>query len=121
MRRAVVFLAAAAIAALIIFFAKEKPAETPHQVPFSKQQEAGKQLAQECQEGQVRNCTKDGCNGTQKCYRGRWGICVLPRKICNPKERIGCSYDGCRFGYSECNECGTGFGPCILPQDEKCR
>ncbi len=71
-------------------------------------------LARECESGQTRACTRDGCEGVQHCQGGIYPqSCSLPKKICVPGERMGCSTDGCKFGYATCNACGTGFGKCL--------
>ena len=70
-------------------------------------------VAPECSDGQVRQCISDGCAGNETCFGGNWGGCALPWKICSPGQEIGCSLDGCHFGYSVCNRCGSGFGPCM--------
>lgn len=71
-------------------------------------------VEKECEDGQVAPCEKDGCPGNKTCYGGIWGSCSLPPKKCVPGSKIGCSYDSCSFGYMTCNECGTGFGPCLI-------
>jgi len=68
---------------------------------------------QECEDGQTQSCSEGACNGTMRCHGGRWGSCDLPKKVCSPGQRIGCSTDGCRFGYKTCNPCGSGFGECL--------
>jgi hypothetical protein len=67
----------------------------------------------ECGEGDSQACVVGKCNGTRTCYGGRWGGCIQPKKVCPPGQRMGCSVDGCNFGYAFCNECGSGFGPCL--------
>jgi hypothetical protein len=71
-------------------------------------------LERECEANQTRKCDRDGCEGVQRCEGGIYSsACALPRKICVPGEKIGCSTDGCKFGYATCNSCGTGFGQCL--------
>ena len=82
-------------------------------------------VVRECSDGQVQECYSDGCQGNETCFGGSWGDCVLPRKVCSPGQKIGCSLDGCHFGYSVCNGCGSGFGPCMpenssAPQAPSC-
>jgi hypothetical protein len=82
-------------------------------------------VAPQCSGGQVQQCNSEGCPGTETCFGGNWGDCVLPRKVCSPGQKIGCSLDGCHFGYSACNQCGSGFGPCMpenssAPQAQAC-
>ncbi|MEM4348725.1 MAG: hypothetical protein QXN37_04115 [Candidatus Anstonellaceae archaeon] len=114
-------IAVVAIAvAIIILVVMNQGLSKPQAFPANQQAIQSQQITQECQENQVQNCTKNGCPGTQRCYRGRWGSCILPKRICSPGEKIGCNYDGCKFGYAECNECGTAFGPCVLRQEANC-
>lgn len=70
----------------------------------------------ECIGNQTRSCAAGACLGTQECAGGIYGECIIPPRICTPGVRIGCSLDGCHFGYAACNGCGNGFGPC-LPRD----
>ena len=69
----------------------------------------------ECDAKQARACTSNGCPGTQTCANGVYGSCVMPKKTCVPGRSIGCSSDSCKFGYMQCNPCGTGYGPCLPP------
>lgn len=73
----------------------------------------------ECISGQEKPCFEGGCEGKNECEGGRWGRCILPKKICQPGTKSGCNLDGCKFGYSTCNSCGSAFGPC-LPKDDLC-
>ena len=73
--------------------------------------------AKECDGKEKRACTLSGCPGTQTCYNGVYGSCVLPKRVCVPGRSIGCSSDSCKFGYMKCNECGTGYGPCTPPEN----
>jgi len=73
-------------------------------------------LERECFGNQTKPCTVGDCAGLRSCQNGIFSSeCSLPRKICVPGEKIGCSTDGCKFGYSICNSCGSGFGPCLPP------
>ena len=69
--------------------------------------------AAECENGAVSDCEADGCPGKKVCQEGFFSDCNIGRKICVPGQRIGCSIDGCRFGYTVCNKCGSGFGGCV--------
>jgi hypothetical protein len=69
-------------------------------------------LARECVGNETKECEKDDCPGTRKCAGGMFSDCALPKKVCFPGEKVGCSTDGCSFGYMACNPCGTGFGKC---------
>ncbi|MCX8197230.1 MAG: hypothetical protein N3G80_02860 [Candidatus Micrarchaeota archaeon] len=73
----------------------------------------------ECEEKSSRECFVGNCSGTQKCSAGKWGECILPKKICVPGQKVGCSLNSCSFGYRTCNECGTEFGPC-MPAEANC-
>ncbi len=79
-----------------------------------------KALEKECEKGERQNCTSGNCPGVQECFNGIYGACILPEKICVPGEKIGCSLDGCKFGYSTCNDCGTGFGKCLAAGGSSC-
>ena len=72
-------------------------------------------LARECEGNQTSSCTDGGCIGVRRCSGGVYSGCSLPRKICVPGEKMGCSTDGCKFGYATCNACGNGFGECLPP------
>lgn len=67
----------------------------------------------ECDDGQVDSCSEGMCTGNKSCRGGRWGGCIMPKRVCPPGQKIGCSIDGCNFGYTTCNACGSGFGNCI--------
>jgi hypothetical protein len=66
----------------------------------------------ECSGNESRPCIIGQCQGVQKCSGGAYSDCLLPRKICIPGEKSGCTLDSCQFGYMACNSCGTGFLPC---------
>lgn len=67
----------------------------------------------ECEEGEIATCVKDGCDGTMECINGKFSSCSI-EKICVPGSKIGCAMDSCTTGYKTCNECGTGYGECII-------
>ena len=69
-------------------------------------------LARECNGDETKECEKDGCTGARKCAGGIFLECALPKKVCYPGEKVGCSINGCSFGYMTCNQCGTSFGKC---------
>jgi hypothetical protein len=70
-------------------------------------------IARECSGNQTRQCDAGGCSGIRRCENGIYSkVCTFQKKVCVPGERIGCSTDGCKFGYAICNPCGTGFGKC---------
>ncbi|VVB99503.1 Uncharacterised protein [uncultured archaeon] len=69
-------------------------------------------LEKECNGGEQKDCVSEGCPGVQTCVNGAYTPCLLPKKICVPGTKLGCSTNGCAFGYEDCNACGTGFGPC---------
>jgi len=79
----------------------------------NQQQETSLQSREgECHDGDIRECLKGPCNGTQICINGTWGKCDIKR-ICNPGTKVPCTENYCPIGYKICNECGTGYGPCI--------
>ena len=69
--------------------------------------------ASQCDGNQTEQCTANGCEGFRICSNGVFSICIIPRKVCVPGEKIGCSVDGCAFGHATCNPCGSGFGECL--------
>ena len=69
-------------------------------------------LARECDGNETKACEKGDCPGTRKCAGGMLSECTLPRKICYPGEKVGCSTNSCSFGHMVCNQCGTGFSAC---------
>ena len=70
-------------------------------------------LARECGENETITCQKDNCPGVRNCFGGIFSDCALPKKVCSPGEKVGCSTNGCSFGHITCNPCGTGFGQCL--------
>gem|GEM_PF-1257131 len=66
----------------------------------------------ECRNGDVRECLIEPCNGTQICINGTWSKCDI-KIVCNPGTKTPCIENYCPIGYKICNECGTGYGPCI--------
>ena len=72
-------------------------------------------LARECDANESASCEKNGCLGARKCAGGIFSECALPKKVCLPGEKVGCSTNGCSFGYMTCNPCGTSFGKCLPP------
>lgn len=69
--------------------------------------------ARECSGNQSAPCAVQGCEGVRYCIDGKYSEeCSLPKKVCMPGEKIGCSTDGCKFGHATCNPCGSGFGNC---------
>ena len=72
-------------------------------------------LARECEGNEALPCAAGGCPGARKCLGGVFSECLLPKKVCSPGEKVGCSTNGCSFGYMVCNQCGTSFGKCLPP------
>jgi len=66
----------------------------------------------ECSEREARGCSSGGCPGKQECVGGFFGNCQMPKKVCVPGQKVGCSSSACSFGYKTCNRCGTEYGPC---------
>jgi len=69
-------------------------------------------LARECEGNETNDCEKGGCPGTRKCTGGIFSECALPKKVCSPGDKVGCSTNGCSFGHMACNSCGTSFSKC---------
>jgi hypothetical protein len=69
--------------------------------------------ALQCAFNQTEPCAVNGCQGVRTCSNGAYSSCILPRRVCVPGEKIGCSFDGCEFGHAICNPCGSGFGACV--------
>lgn len=93
-----------------------KAAAGPHQL-VAKNSRCSDSFAfsvsqKECTDGETAPCTVGACAGAKACRGGVFLECTLPLKTCVPGESTGCPLDSCRFGYMECNPCGTGFGKC---------
>lgn len=69
----------------------------------------------ECGGNEARDCSIGNCTGVQVCSGGFYSACALPKKICTPGQKVGCSTNACAFGYKTCNGCGTAYGPCLAP------
>lgn len=116
---AVLILAAAAFYGIWLLLSFQTPQAAGGQsTPLAASAPKAAPSAPECSAGEARNCTLNGCPGTQKCYNGAYSSCVLPKKTCVPGRKIGCSSDSCKFGYMTCNECGTGYGECLPPENQ---
>ena len=76
-------------------------------------------LVRECAGNETKECDRNGCPGTRKCAGGAFSECLLPNKVCSPGERVGCSTNGCSFGYMACNPCGTGFSKCAASSEKE--
>ena len=76
-------------------------------------------LARECTGNETKECEKNDCPGVRKCAGGIFSECSLPKKVCSPGEKLGCSTNGCSFGYMTCNPCGTGFSVCAANSQNK--
>ena len=75
-------------------------------------------IARECEGNETKVCENNGCPGVRECTGGTFSECALPKKLCSPGETLGCSTNGCAFGYMTCNPCGTGFSVCAAaPKD----
>jgi hypothetical protein len=64
-----------------------------------------------CSENLTKSCSVGNCTGVSTCRGGNWGSCKLDL-VCEPGSRISCSEVGCVYGFRECDECGSGYGPC---------
>ena len=113
----IAILLLAALGGVFIMYQSAKFPDTSslNFMPANQQQApaAPPQPAIECSSSGRQNCTLEGCPGMKTCYGGRYGNCIVPRKICVPGAKIGCSTDACKFGYATCNPCGTGYGACL--------
>jgi hypothetical protein len=96
-------LTALILVILIVYVAASVPQE---------QEEEPQEEIKECEDGETRDCMKGPCNGTQSCVAGSWGECIIER-VCEPGEVVPCTVDSCAYAYKVCNDCGTGYGPCI--------
>jgi hypothetical protein len=67
--------------------------------------------AEGCTENASRQCNIGNCSGSSLCHGGAWGVCKL-KLVCEPGSRVSCSEAGCVYGFRECDECGSGYGPC---------
>jgi hypothetical protein len=71
-------------------------------------------LAAKCKEGTTKSCIDSrGCEGKSICRSGVWGACIFPTPICKPGSKTACMINSCEWGFSVCNMCGTGWGPCM--------
>jgi hypothetical protein len=67
-----------------------------------------------CKDGQTRACSAGSCGGVSTCVGGVWSGCKWPR-VCVPGSKVSCIQNGCAYAFKECDECGSGYGPCIMP------
>ncbi|MFH0884841.1 MAG: hypothetical protein V1861_03970 [Candidatus Micrarchaeota archaeon] len=65
-----------------------------------------------CKDGQTQYCKLGNCSGFSMCTGGVWGGCRWER-ICSPGSMATCLENNCPYALKECNECGSGYGPCI--------
>jgi len=91
-----------AIMAYAIFFYPGKPVQG---TTYSVQEK-------ECIDGQAGQCMVGQCAGTRECARGAWSRCML-EMACEPGSFATCYEGACSSGYKVCDECGTGYGPCV--------
>jgi len=109
--RAIIILLAAVFLAAIIYvlvvyaglFGKPYPGQT------------AQDLSQGCLDGQAMSCTIGECSGIKTCQGGAFGTCKWDI-VCASGTRISCLNNSCVYAYKECNSCGSGYGPCIVPQ-----
>ena len=70
----------------------------------------------QCTDGDTLQCTTEkGCQGYMICRNGAFGGCLTNQQVCRPGTRTWCTENGCSQGYRYCNDCGSGYGPCVLP------
>ena len=67
---------------------------------------------QSCRDGQTQYCRLGNCSGVSVCSGGAWSGCRWDR-ICAPGSKATCLKSSCPYALKECDECGTGYGPCI--------
>ena len=68
-----------------------------------------------CTPNTVETCIVGSCVGVRECTNeSNWGPCVVEH-VCVPGDREPCTTikGGCINGVKTCNDCGTGWGPCI--------
>lgn len=63
-------------------------------------------------EGQLQYCREGNCSGLSTCIGGSWGKCRWER-VCSPGSKATCLENSCVYAIKVCNECGTGYGPCV--------
>lgn len=68
-----------------------------------------------CHDGDVMACAVGECSGSATCVDGVWGGCRWER-VCLPGTTQICTDQLCPSGVKECNQCGTGYGPCGAPE-----
>jgi len=92
------------ISMALIFYAPAPPPQPAEKLPPPA-----------CMDGQTRSCTTGGCSGIATCKDGKWWGCRW-NQTCRPGARAPCLNDnGCSYAVKECNDCGTGYGPCMGP------
>ena len=112
---AVAILFLIALAGVFMLYQSEKQLPGSMANPAAPPGRTGQMSIPSCNNGQAQPCEISGCIGNQTCRNGFYSDCALPRKICVPFSKIGCSSDSCKFGYAICNPCGTGYGVCLPP------
>jgi hypothetical protein len=65
-----------------------------------------------CKDGLTQYCKVGNCSGLSTCVGGAWGGCKWER-VCTSGSKAPCLKNNCPYALKECNECGTGFGPCV--------
>ncbi len=65
-----------------------------------------------CIDGQTQYCRLGNCSGISACIGGAWTGCRWER-VCEPGSRVPCLKNNCPYALKECDECGTGYGPCM--------
>jgi hypothetical protein len=67
-----------------------------------------------CTEGQTQACSIGSCSGVSRCINGVWSGCRWDT-VCTPGTKVPCLSNGCVYAVKECNQCGTGYTDCFLP------
>ena len=84
-------------------------------IPPPELEEAEEPELPECSEGKTKECMRGPCEGIQTCINGTWSKCAV-EVICTPGTKTPCVSNHCSSAYKICNDCGTGYGECIVPE-----
>jgi hypothetical protein len=79
----------------------------------SKTAETGNADKPVCKDNENKTCFVGKCSGSIYCRSGEWSTCIVDR-ICVPGSTKPCVENYCAYGYKTCDECGTGYGQCVL-------
>jgi hypothetical protein len=68
-----------------------------------------------CRDGQTQYCSLGNCSGLSTCIGGAWSGCRW-EQVCTPGSTATCLKSSCPYALKVCNECGTGYGPCLAAE-----